>query len=315
MVSIITVNYNQTALTCALLDSLRLQDYQDIEVIVVDNGSRENGFHQFEEHFPGNIYIRSDENLGFAGGNNLGVSVAKGEYLFFVNNDAEVTNTCISVLVEILQSDNRIGMVSPLICYFPEHEEQKENPVIQYAGMPRVNSFTGRSKMQGKGMVNSGQFDAPFQTGYAHGAAMMIPRTVFDKVGPMAEDYFLYYEEIDWCERIRKAGYDILVVPKAVVWHKESSTMKSLGQQKTYYMARNRIWFMKRHYSGWPFFVFSVFSIFVVTPKQLLIHMFKGELRNLWAFLKGVMHGFLRIHRVTQSHPVNTRRAAKHKFK
>ncbi|MEI6411431.1 MAG: glycosyltransferase, partial [Bacteroidota bacterium] len=90
MVSIITVNYNQTAVTCALLDSIRRQEYRDVEIWVVDNASTENPETIFKMQYPEVHFIRSDKNLGFAGGNNLAVREAKGEYLFFINNDTEL---------------------------------------------------------------------------------------------------------------------------------------------------------------------------------------------------------------------------------
>ena len=101
MVSIITVNYNQTGYTCALLDSIRRQDWKDVEVLVVDNASHENPESVITTRYPEVTFIRSERNLGFAGGNNLAVRQSKGEYLFFVNNDAEITPGCIARLVHL----------------------------------------------------------------------------------------------------------------------------------------------------------------------------------------------------------------------
>lgn len=321
LVSIITVNFNQTELTCALLESVRQQDYRDVEVIVVDNASSIDPSLVFQERFPAVKYIRSAQNLGFAGGNNLALPKASGEFLFFVNNDAEITTGCIARLVQLLESTPKAGIVSPLICYHPGVSGQQlttnsqpayanasagqpstANPptpmlrrvnrppsaVIQYAGMPRVNPFTGRSNMDGNGQELRGQYPQAFTTGYAHGAAMMIPRKVLAEIGPMQEDYFLYYEEIDWCERIHRAGYSVWVEPRALVWHKESMTMAALGTIKTYYLTRNRILFMQRHYGGWSFLLFSLFLFFVTLPSNLFRYLWKGEWGNIRAFLKGI---------------------------
>lgn len=294
LVSIITVNFNQTALTCALLESIRRQEYRDVEVIVVDNGSQDDPAQIFQDCYPEAKYIRSAQNLGFAGGNNLALPEANGAFLFFVNNDAEIAEGCIARLLQLLHANNNAGIVSPLICYYPPvHPSTVHHPpstVIQYAGMPRVNPLTGRSSMEGNGAENCGQYATAFKTGYAHGAAMMLPRAVLDAVGPMQEDYFLYYEEIDWCERIHRAGYSVWVEPRALVLHKESMTMATLGSSKTYYMTRNRIRFMRRHYGGWRFPVFVFFLTFVGIPANILRYLIHGEWANMRAFLKGLFN-------------------------
>lgn len=294
MVSIITVNFNQTELTCALLDSIRKQDYRNVEILVVDNASRENPAAIFQSGYPEVKFIRSEKNLGFAGGNNLALPHAKGDFLFFVNNDAEIKEGCIAGLLDFLEKTPGSGIVSPLICYGPREDAGSAPLRIQYAGMPPVSRFTARSNMDGNGAENRGQYASPFRTGYAHGAAMMISRRVLDEVGPMLEDYFLYYEEIDWCERLRKAGYSIWVEPRAVLWHKESMTMKSLGSSKTYYLSRNRILFMRRHYAGWNFPVFMAFMLCITVPRHVFGYVLRGEWRPLQAFLNGVMAGFFK---------------------
>ena len=105
LVTIITVNYNYSQVTLELLRSLRTSTYSPVEIIVVDNGSSENPESKIDKDFPDVVFIRSEENLGFAGGNNLGISAAKGDFLFFINNDTEVSPELISNLVTHLQSN------------------------------------------------------------------------------------------------------------------------------------------------------------------------------------------------------------------
>ncbi len=296
-VSIITVNYNETKATCALLDSIQRQGYRDVEIIVVDNASWENPTAIFKSQYPGVKFIRSEQNLGFAGGNNLAIPSAQGAYLFFVNNDAELEPGCIEQLLQLFESHPSIGIVSPLICYFPEAELPAIAPsakahIIQYAGMTSVSSCTGRNRTIGAGALDRGQFSKPQPTAYAHGAAMMVPRKVLDHVGPMWEGFFLYYEELDWCARIRKAGKEVWVEPRARVWHKESLTLDKMGTTKTYYLTRNRILFMRRNFEGWKLGVFFVFLLLVVMPKNCLIYLLKGDFKNLKAFSKGIFASF-----------------------
>ena len=284
-VSLITVNYNQADITCALLESIRQQDYRNVEVIVVDNASRENPAALFREQFPEAVFLRSERNLGFAGGNNLALPHATGDFLFFVNNDAELTDGAIRRLLDIFEAHPKAGIVSPLICYMPEDHAGPD--VIQYAGMTPIHPLTGRNRTIGHKVPDRGQFSQPGQTAYAHGAAMMVPRQVLKQVGPMSEDFFLYYEELDWCERIRRAGWQVWVQPLARVYHKESLTVNKMGTLKTYYLTRNRVRFMHRHFSPLQRIGFQAFWWLVTVPKNVLLYAVRGEWANLRAFLRG----------------------------
>lgn len=287
LVSLITVNFNQLELTCQFLDSLQRQDYRNIEIFVVDNASKENPEQHLKKHYPHVKFIHSPTNLGFAGGNNLALAPAKGEFLFFVNNDAEVTEGCIRTLVQMFSRRPRLGLLSPLICYYPKSPTAPE--IIQYVGMTRINVITARNETLGKQEENKGQYRFAEPTGYAHGAAMMIRREVLDNVGAMWEDYFLYYEELDWGERIRKAGYEIWVQPNAKVHHKESMSVGALSPFKTYYINRNRILFMRRNVGGIKFLLFFLFLWFVTIPINSLRFIRLGQLPHLRAFWKGII--------------------------
>ena len=119
MVSIITINYNELATTCALLDSIRRQEFQALEVIVVDNASEENPASFFEKQYPEVKFLRSPQNLGFAGGNNLGLTLALGEYLFFVNNDVELVPGCIEQLIQLFQNQPKANLLLYCTYRFP----------------------------------------------------------------------------------------------------------------------------------------------------------------------------------------------------
>jgi GT2 family glycosyltransferase len=291
-VSIITVNFNQAEVTYALLDSIRRQDYANTEVIVVDNGSRDNPGPTLAARYPEVRFIRSEQNLGFAGGNNLGIAAATGAFLFFVNNDAELTAGCIGTLLARLYAPRTpaIGAISPLICYYRD-EGGPSYDIIQYAGMTPVNPVTARNRTIGQGEPDRGQYTEAGPTAYAHGAAMMVSRAALIKAGPMPADFFLYYEELDWCERIRRAGFDIWLEPQARVYHKESLTVAKMGALKTYFLNRNRIRFVRRNYPArWP--LFCVFLWLVAVPKNLLTLALRREWANLRAFRLAVQWNF-----------------------
>ena len=290
-VSLITVNYNQVEYTMRLIKSIFSQDYKNLEVIVVDNASKENPENLIRTTFPEVLFIRSEENLGFAGGNNLGLGRSSGDFLFFINNDARITDGTIQKMVSLFKDTPRLGIVSPLICFDPEFNHGSEE-IIQFAGATRVHPITARNRTIGRMEVNRGQFNFPYPSVYIHGAAMMISREVLDSVGPMHEDYFLYYEELDWCERIKKAGFEIYIEPRAKVYHAESVTTGKVSTLKTYYLNRNRILFIRRNYSTLSFFAFMLFLIFFTIPKNGIYWLFKGQWGQLNAFKKAIVWHF-----------------------
>ena len=218
--SVITVNYNGYGDTVALIDSLRkyLAD-MPFEAIVVDNASRTDEAEAIRRHFPDEerlVLIRSERNLGFAGGNNLGIGAARGDYLLLLNNDAFVEDGSLRELIAVLENDSRIGCVSPKIRFADSPRD------IQFAGYTPLSRITLRNSLIGFGEPDRGQYQASHVTPYCHGAAMMFRRETVERVGPMPEAYFLYYEELDWCVRIAQAGYLLWYEPKATVFHRES---------------------------------------------------------------------------------------------
>jgi GT2 family glycosyltransferase len=273
LISIITVNYNQPEATLALLQSIE-QHYPkgNIEVIVVDNGSKVDCGKRFIDQREDLIYIRSEQNLGFAGGNNLGLKRATGDLLFLVNNDTEFTAGILETLSESLHADPRIGIVSPKILYYDEPT------IIQYAGFTSMNFYTCRNKCIGQFEQDLGQYDHILaETGFAHGAAMMITRKALQASGPMAENFFLYFEEMDWCERIKRAGFKVYVNTEASIFHKESLSVGKNSALKEYFMNRNRLLFIRRNaiLSQRIFFYFYFCSL--VVPRNILNYLRSGN--------------------------------------
>lgn len=282
LVSIITVNYNTTGLTVDLLESIHYLTYPNVEVIVVDNASRESPVIALQKAYPEVKLIISPKNLGFAGGNNLGIKAAKGEYLFFVNNDTVLTPNILEGLVETFETYPDAGAVSPKFHYY-------HSPgTIEFAGYEQVNMFSGRNAMVGCRRKDYGQYDKPGVTNYAHGGGMMLPSWVIREVGPMPEVYFLYYEEFDWCEQIKRKGYSIYYQPKSLIYHKESMTVGKQSTLKTFYQTRNRILFMRRNVKGWPLLVFATYFLLCTLPKNTFKYLLNKESRHLKAFWQGL---------------------------
>ena len=283
LVSIISINYNQAGVTCAMLASLRLLTYPSYEVIVVDNASPTEDPAPIAAQFPEVRLIRSPQNLGFAGGNNLGIREARGKYCLFLNNDTEVVPHLLESLVAVLERDQRIGVVSPKLIFYGTTN------LIQYAGCNGgINPWTGRSQTAGYLEPDAGQHDTSHPTALVHGAAMMVPTAVIRQVGLMPALYFLYYEELDWCEMIKRQGYQAYYEAGATVYHKESVSVGQGSVLRTFYMNRNRLLFIRRNSRGWHRWSGSLFFLLVAVPKNSLRHALRGEWGHLGALWRGL---------------------------
>lgn len=264
-----------------LIQSLEKTTFKSWELIVVDNASEDSPFSDIKELNPDVMVIESKENLGFAGGNNLALSHCKGKYIFFVNNDTELDPDCLGTLVETAQNLNEMAVISPKFQYY------HSDGLLEYAGCTNINPFTARNRAVGY-LEKGEEYSGIIETYYAHGGGMLVPKGIIEKVGPMEAEFFLYYEEMDWCERIRRAGYKIYCQRDALIYHKESASVGKMSPLKTYYINRNRILFMKRNYPFPKIIPFFFFYSFISFPKNLLGYMIKGKQMHLRALCRGV---------------------------
>ena len=294
-VTIITVNYNGLSDTCELLKTLPLED-PTLEVIVVDNASRTDEAAEIRKRFPRVKTLRSEKNLGFAGGNNLGIRVARGRYLFFINNDTLCyrgpakpeggAQLLLEPLIRRLESSDNIGMVCPKIRF------AWDDAPIQFAGYTPLSAFTLRNRSIGFGEADHGQYDTPHPTPYAHGAAMMVKREAVDRAGMMPEAFFLYYEELDWSLLIRRAGYEIWYEPASTIFHKESMSTGKNSPLRTYYITRNRLRFVQRNVQYPQKLLNYLYLIGIVGTKDVAKHLLHGDVALAKAVVRGVIQFF-----------------------
>ena len=265
-VSVVTINFNQDKITEELLASIaQTNTYENLEVIVVDNGSTVNPVPLWQVKYPEVRFIRSEANLGFAGGNNIGIAQATGDYYFLVNNDTEFSPGLVQKLVDILDTHPEVGIISPKLVY------DFDRSIIQYVGFTQVDYYTCRNNAVGKYEKDTGQYDNLLgQTGYCHGGAMMVKKETCEKAGLMANNFFIYYEEVDWGERINKSGYQAWVRGDAVIYHKESMTVGKNSPFKEYFMNRNRILFIRQNAPAFKAFVFYIYFVVMVVPRNLV---------------------------------------------
>ncbi len=285
LVSLITVNYNGNAVTSDFLQSITAISYKNIEVFVVDNHSKESP-DTLKEKFPFIHLIKSPKNEGFAAGNNLAIKQAKGKYLFLLNNDTEVKPDFLEPIVSLMEINPKIGIASSKLLYYSEPD------TIQYAGHGGINYYTGRGFSIGFGEKNNDSYHVNYRTQMGHGAAMLINRAVIDKIGLLAELYFLYYEEMDFCERAKKAGFEIWYCGSSEVFHKESISTGKNSPLKTYYLTRNRLIFTRRNAKGLQKLIALLFFMFLAFPKGIVQYALKGEVALLKAFVRGTLWNY-----------------------
>ncbi|NLI35058.1 MAG: glycosyltransferase family 2 protein [Bacteroidales bacterium] len=274
ILSFITVNYNGLKDTIELIESIfDVVHSIPYEIIVIDNASRNNDAETIQKQF-GNrvITIRSNKNLGFAGGNSLGLEQAQGKYLFFINNDTIIQEDHLVELLQTFDQSDKIGGLSPKIrfAYSPCH--------IQYAGFTDLSAITLRNKSIGFDEIDHGQYNTPTTTPFLHGAAMIIKRNVIERIGFMSDIFFLYYEEMDWCTQIRRTGYELRYEPCQTIYHKESRSTGKTSKMQIFYLYRNRLLYAWRNLQGINRYLSITYLLSLAALKNSIHFCIKGQL-------------------------------------
>ena len=287
-VAIVILNWNGLEDTVECLESLKRVNYPNYEVVLVDNGSEGNDAEVLRERFGDYIHlIENDRNYGFAEGNNIGMRYAlqssNPDYVLLLNNDTVVDPGFLSELVEVAESDRSIGIVGPKVYYYYEPNR------ISCAG---ANIDWWNVGTWPTNEVDVGQFDSVEEVDWVSGCALLIKRITLDEIGLLYTGYFAYFEETEWCVKCRKAGYKVVYVPHARVWHKVLSTAAKTGGLFLYYMTRNRFLFMKRNSTKMRFLVyfihFFLWRLMSSTARLLVLQRDLGQLRT---FYKGIYDG------------------------
>jgi GT2 family glycosyltransferase len=253
-----------------------------MEVIVVDNASKQDEASIIAQRYPHIKTIRTEKNIGFAGGNNVGIKEAKGKYIFLINNDTIFKEFNVDSLINRLESFPQVGIVCPKIRF------AWETNLIQYAGYTPLSKIMVRNQAIGFGEEDHGQYDTARPTPYAHGAAMLIKREAINKVGLMPEDYFLYYEEIDWSMMFTRAGYEIWYEPACTIYHKESQSTGQDSPLRTYNITRNRLLLVKRNWQGIYKYLAYCYLTCIVAPRNVLKYALKCKNDHLKAVINGI---------------------------
>jgi len=280
LVSIILVNYGDPKDTLACLDSLKTVSYRKLEVVVVDNGAETYREDLFRSHYPTCLFIHRVENGGFAAGVNSGIAASSGEYVMLLNNDTLVTPGFIEPLVNAMNENKNVGIVSPQIRYYSNKN------LIQYAGASNIHPILARGKKIGFRMPVSEKYNKDGFTDLCNGACMLIHRHVLEDVGQFSERYFMYYEEHDFTHKAKSLGWQCYYTGSSVIFHKASATIGENSPLKTYYIFRNRLLYQRIFQSGISLLVSSLFLLLVVFPKSIIQKLLTKDTAGAASILK-----------------------------
>ena len=280
-IAIIILNWNQEKDTSECLDSLGKVDYHNNDVILVDNGSRDDSPDKLGKRFPKVKMIRNTKNLGFAEGNNIAIREAlktDSQYIMLLNNDTMVEPDFISRLVETAEKDQSIGIVSPKIMFYGERNK------IWFIG-GRYYPLIKKPFHQFYGQEDRGQIKQPQAVDWVSGCCMLVKREVFEKIGLLDKDYFNNYEDVDFCVRARKAGYKIVIVPQVRIYHKFAAAMGGkFSPMYTYYRTRNNLLYFRKTGQIIPLaFNFVIFPIY-----SIIMSLVRMDLKSLKATFAGI---------------------------
>jgi len=286
-VAVIILNLNNYEDTAECLRSLQDSEYDNISVVVVDNGSDDQSPTQLSDQFDIEL-IQRETNGGFGGGNNTGIKWVlerKFDYVFLLNNDTVVGSKTIGHLVAALEQKEEYGIAAPKLYYYDEDD------VLQAFGAEIV-SWKANTIPYGQGERDFGQYDEQRCVAQANGAAMMIDIEVIREVGLFDEDYGFYTDDLDYCYRARDSGFSIVAVPDTSVQHKVSATAGTASPFTAYYTIRGRLLFARNHgsISDWVRFVPYILYF---TLYRIAAHLRYGNPITALAVVRGLVHGAL----------------------
>ena len=224
-VSIIIVNYNGKELLQKCLDSLLKVNYNNFEIILVDNNSTDGSVEFITKNYPSLIIIKLDSNKGFAEPNNVAAKISKGKYLLFLNNDTVVTPNFISEMVKVMETDKKIAVCQSLLLK-PDGSVDSSGDFIDHLGVV-YNSKT--------------EIDEIREVSSARGASMLVRSDIFEKLDGFDQKFFITFEDVDLCWRSWILGYRVLIIPTSIVYHEGGITIKKIKSEIAFHGFKNQL--------------------------------------------------------------------------
>ncbi|NVM03275.1 MAG: glycosyltransferase family 2 protein [Candidatus Helarchaeota archaeon] len=274
-VFIILVNWNNYKDTKDCIESLLKIDYDNYNILVVDNGSEDDSYKKLYEEFSSSVsFIKNNENLGFSGGNNVGIKYAlkKGcDYVLLLNNDTIVDRLFLSELMTNMEKDSRIVVSGSKVYYYSDAN-------IIWFGGGKFNFFKSGTSVYGLNKNDTTKNENVKEVDYISGCALLVRSNIFSKIGLLDENFFNYGEDADFCLRAKRAGCKVVFVPSSKVWHKVASTMKgNFSPFYLYFQSKNRLLLVKKNFPK-IYLIYAIFiHIFCYIPYKLFIVWLKKE--------------------------------------
>ena len=252
----VILNTNRREDTLACLKSLKAQTYENRRVIILDNHSTDGSVEAIQTKFPGTEIIAIQENLGYAGNNNVGIEAALkqgADWVFVLNEDTVMAADCLTHLIQAGESEPSIGILGPMVYH---HDEPG---IIQSAGGIITKNWDGNHL--GKDEPDTGQFQTAHAVDWISGCGILVRRAVIEQVGMLDARFFYYWEETEWCVRAGKAGWKLMHVPQAKLWHKGVQRNYQPRPSLYYYLTRNHLLLLYKHHAPWSAKAYTWFQI------------------------------------------------------
>jgi GT2 family glycosyltransferase len=286
LVYVVVLTWNQRQVTLDCLESLAQMTYPNFRTLVVDNGSTDGTAEAIKGRFPDVEIIVNERNLGYPGGCNVGLRYALNrgaDYIFAINNDVTVDPAILDELMREIAPD--VGILAPKI-----YSASDPNRIWSVGG--QRHRLTLEMTHRGDGELDRGQWNEVLERDYLIGCAHLFSRSLLEDIGLLDAGFFLYYDDPDICMRAQQAGYRLLMVPRALMWHTGADSSGGVGTpRERYYMARSNVRLLRKHVRGWRW-------LFVVpyrtgsAVKTLLRLAWHRRWDSARAYLRGLRDGF-----------------------
>lgn len=288
LASIVILNWNTAKDTIECIKSLKNQTFKNFEIILVDNGSRKEEIQKIDIFLKNERrlkikVIKNRKNFGFCKGNNIGIRNSKGQFLVFLNNDTIVNKNWLKNLLKPFE-DNKVGVVASKILFY----NGIKNNVVQYVGGKLT--LYGMPISEGTGTKDRKKYNKQKEVFWAMGASFAVRKKIFNELKEMFPDeYFIYFEEVDLCWRIKNLGYKVIYCPDSIVYHKGSIAIKKgrLEQKQNRLTTRNKLLTFWRN--------LPTIQILLITPLIIIFdltrcvkHLFIGDIRFVTGFFLGL---------------------------
>lgn len=280
----VILNTNRREDTIACLGSLLANTYPNHQALVLDNSSTDGSVEAIRSAFPSVEIIALNDNAGYAGNNNVGIQAALdrgADWVFVLNEDTILAPNCLEQLVQAGEADGNVGIVGPMVYHFDEPE------VIQSAG-GTLGPYWEALHI-GINERDIRQFPVTRSVDWISGCAIMVRRDAIKQVGMLDAKFFYYWEEVDWCIRVRRAGWKIVHVPGAKLWHKGVQRNYRPKPSVAYYNTRNRFLLLCKHHAS-----FKVQAVaWVQTLRTLLSLSIRPKWRGMRDHRNALWHGLI----------------------